>query len=491
MSSENQLPKPVLLGDVLSEVCFSDPDIPAIISADQVLDFRTLNQIAMRFQECLENDGVNRNSTVALNSHQTVVIFGFIFACARIGAKLVFASKTLASTKAIRPTHFFKSEDAQGSYQVIFRTIDDGWFSFSTSEHITGHSVDPEVDWLVLNTSGSTGNPKFFSLSQRQIMDRVRTSALDFKPRETRLGFLHKPSARPFVLRALTALLNRCAIVDSKDPEFWYRAGVDRLTASPAQVRPLLGNIALPYKLPRIELPGAEVQPDLLRTLLSSFEVVENAYGSGETGKSYSNEFRLTADGAIRCQGRKTGNRLDIVDENGVVCGPNQVGYVRIQSPSAIKRYCNDVKETESVRADGFYPGDLAAWGENAQLVIQGREDDVINVGGVKVNSKLIEQIIETTNGVRGAVAFKNPKPGRGEEIIAMVVLEEGAHLPTVVENSKDICRQKLGILFAPNVVRPISEIPLTEDGDKHRVRCQQLILERSGKVVDAELVID
>jgi o-succinylbenzoate---CoA ligase len=75
-----------------------------------------------------------------------------------------------------------------------------------------------------------------------------------------------------------------------------------------------------------------------------------------------------------------------------------------------------------------FRTDDVGHTDENSRLHVDGRVDDLVNTGGLKVAPRLVEEaIIDHVPGVAEVVVVGSPDPEWGEAVCALVVLEPGA----------------------------------------------------------------
>ena len=71
---------------------------------------------------------------------------------------------------------------------------------------------------------------------------------------------------------------------------------------------------------------------------------------------------------------------------------------------------------------------DVGHTDENARLRVDGRVDDLVNTGGLKVAPRLVEEaILEHVPGVQDVLVVGCPDPEWGEAVCALVVLEPRA----------------------------------------------------------------
>ncbi len=480
MTDENE----TTLGAAFRAVAAENRAFPAFLSEHRMLSYADFWAITERFAARMHERGIARGALVALNTNDPVVSLATLLATSLLGARMIVASKVLATTRVVRPSHFLKSPDVQGSKNVPFETIDASWFPGEgrvtfTPEPFHEGPEDLGEPWLYLHTSGTTGQPKFITLSQRVVRDRTAAITGDFPYRQTTMVSLFGYASRPFLARAMGALLNACTIVDTMDRGVWLRAGVNLVVASPDAAGRFLADARLPAKIARIEVSGAKLTDPVRDLLLQSFETVTDIYGASETNKTYRNLHALNADGSRSVKGLRLDSVVEIVDSAGQPCPPGVMGTVRVRNGYLAPGYMNDPEATARHFRDGwFYPGDFALWGDNDTLDVIGREDDVINIGGQKINALLVDMVIASVPGVRGAAAFKNPKPGAADEVLAFVEFDDNADQDRCLAEAEALCQAKLGFVFSPKALRPIDRIPRNDDGAPQRLLCQQVLLQ-------------
>ena len=87
--------------------------------------------------------------------------------------------------------------------------------------------------------------------------------------------------------------------------------------------------------------------------------------------------------------------------------------------------------EAFGVDEDGmrwFRTDDVGRTDGQARLRVDGRVDDLVNTGGLKVAPRLVEEaIVDHVPGVAEVVVVGSPDPEWGEAVCALVVLEPGA----------------------------------------------------------------
>ncbi len=474
------LTSPYNLARHYDAVALQNADFPAIIAEDAVLSHGEFRQIVLRIAGRLAADGVGPGSVVALNASWMVATLGFLLATAHLGAGFIVASPVLARTRAVVPTHFYRMPDMNGHPAVPFRLVTGDWFEADAPEFAL-QATDPDAPWLYLHTSGSTGTPKFIGLSQQMVRMRSRAAEADFPFRGTTFATYFESASRPFFARALAALLQACAIVDSRNPDFWLCCGVNLVAASPIQIIQAFGGSPLSSRIARAEVSGARIPDGEAIRLLESFDIVLDVYGASETSKSFANVITGDGFGAVVLKGQKLDSEIEIVDAAGNAVAPSMIGEVRVRNPYTAQGYIGDAASTaQAFRGGWFYPGDLACWSAQGALQIVGRQDDVINLGGYKIYGGLIDQLLTSVPGVRAAISLRNPVPGGTHMILAFIVHEDPDNIWQTNEAIISICWERLGYRFSMQALRSIDAIPHDAKGSPDRRSCEKLVLAKA-----------
>jgi acyl-CoA synthetase (AMP-forming)/AMP-acid ligase II len=147
---------------------------------------------------------------------------------------------------------------------------------------------------------------------------------------------------------------------------------------------------------------------------------------------------------------------------------------VRIASEFGIDRYIDDPKESAEVFRDGwFYPGDLGALTPDNLLIISGRQNDVLNVGGGKRAAEKVEAVLVSFNDVNEAAVFVETNKLGVEEVWAAVVCRGAID----IEKLRAHCRPRMPPVFVPAHVVTLDALPVNDTGKLDRPRLKQMVL--------------
>ncbi len=154
--------------------------------------------------------------------------------------------------------------------------------------------------------------------------------------------------------------------------------------------------------------------------------------------------------------------RIVDIDDHSKILGVGEAGELAIRGPQVMKGYYNRPEETAKVMIDdGFMlTGDVARVDENGRVYIEDRKKDMINVGGLKVYPKEVEEVLFSNGAVVDAAAVAYPDSFSGEVVKAFIVLKPGASMTE--KELVDYCSEKLAKYKVPRHVEFVSELPKT-----------------------------
>ncbi|HEY3669526.1 MAG TPA: AMP-binding protein [Acidimicrobiia bacterium] len=169
------------------------------------------------------------------------------------------------------------------------------------------------------------------------------------------------------------------------------------------------------------------------------------------------------------------GFELRIVDPaTGAVRADREVGELELRSPSVTPGYYRNADATAATFDDGWLrTGDLA-YLVDGELVVCGRQKDVIIVGGRNVFPEDIERAAGSVEGVRAGnvIAFGSDRK-RGRESIVVVAETKTDDLHEVHDSVVTRVRDAVGVPpFDVVLVRPGS-LPKTSSGKLQRSLCR------------------
>jgi acyl-CoA synthetase (AMP-forming)/AMP-acid ligase II len=145
---------------------------------------------------------------------------------------------------------------------------------------------------------------------------------------------------------------------------------------------------------------------------------------------------------------------------------------VRICSECVVDGYVGDPESTRlKFRDGGFYPGDVGRIAPGGILVLSGRRESVINLGGDKVSPERVEAVLAAFAPVRDAAAFAVVTQ-LGVQILGSAIVWRGeADMPGLQEH----LRRRLPPTFMPVMFVAVDAIPRNASGKIDRQRLKEI----------------
>ena len=155
-----------------------------------------------------------------------------------------------------------------------------------------------------------------------------------------------------------------------------------------------------------------------------------------------------------------------VVDEEGKILPPNQVGELAIKGPQVMKGYYKMEDETKKVLINGWLlTGDMAKFDEDGYFYIVDRKKDVIICSGYNIYPREVEEVLYEHEAIVEAAVIGVPDKYRGETVKAFVVLKDEYKGKISEEDIINYCRQKLAAYKIPRIVEFRDELPKSAVG--------------------------
>jgi len=141
------------------------------------------------------------------------------------------------------------------------------------------------------------------------------------------------------------------------------------------------------------------------------------------------------------------------------ILGPDEVGELSVRGPQVMLGYYHQPEETAKVLKDGWLlTGDIARIDKDGYAYVVDRKKDMINVGGMKVYPREVEEVLFQHPAVADVASIGVPDPTHGEVVRAYVVLKPGAQV--TAEELIGFVRDRIAHYKAPRTIEFRTSLP-------------------------------
>jgi acyl-CoA synthetase (AMP-forming)/AMP-acid ligase II len=490
---------PLIANDVLACAAGTAPARLAATLGEDRLTFGEVEVLANRYANALDALGARRGERVAWWSETTLEGVGLYFAISRLGLSFVPLNPAYSDDEAavvlaylrpqlliVDPEHAARAEQLIAGTETILITVGGQGTQpgVDLGERATlASSAPPSVPLpaedavcTIFLTSGSTGQPKGVMVSQRATWLRTHAGAAAYSTTggagEVVMFPLFHMAGWNFAMMAWSAR-HAAHLVRRADAEQLLGA-VGRWSPStiyciPAVWRRILeSDLDVDTRCVEWALTGtSQVTQELLAGIKERFPAARTTvnYGSTETARAVGlrDPDLFTHPGSV-------GHPIP-----GVQAKVADDGELLITSDRLMSGYFELPAETAQALQGGWYhTGDLAEQDDEGYLYIVGRKKEVIRTGGETVAPVEVEGVLAGYPGLAELAIVGIPDPQWGEVVCAVVVLNEGAVVPSV-EQLRSHIGGRLAAYKHPRRVVAVAVLPRTSaTGQVQRAKLAQ-----------------
>lgn len=353
--------------------------------------------------------------------------------------------------------------------------------------------LTPDDVCLVQYTGGTTGRPKGAMLTHRNIVANTLQARewINVKPGDPEIGI----SAFPFFhlaglmlgMMGLCSGVTQCLIPDPRETKHIcrliqkYRPTI--MANVPTLYQMLMDTPAfshLDFSTCRLCLSGAapfaEESIRRLESIVGAGKVME-VYGMTETSplltmNPYGGEKKI---GSVGIPIQSTRVKLVDTDTGTKEVPVGEAGEVIARGPQVMAGYKGKPEETDiAIREfEGekwLFTGDVAKMDADGYFTVVDRTKDMINVGGYKVFSREVEEVLYAHAMVDfcAVIGVADPErlgSERAKAVIQPAKAYEGADVGDMKKEIIDYCRENMAPYKVPKLVEFVEAIPLTAVG--------------------------
>ncbi len=348
---------------------------------------------------------------------------------------------------------------------------------FLQDVHQNPYGISPSEEPIeilrIVFSSGTTGTPKAIALGREMeaLMDMALPTWFRAGPNLSLMDLGTPTGMGEFYLSVKGGQPYLC--VGGEPQESIVRVILDNsvrtLKASPAQVAALVRELESQGRaVPSIDIvsfAGTVMPPgvaDRMRRAAEGCQIF-SSYGSTEAGAATRRLYE--SDDPFDLGQIAPGSVVEIVDEDDRPLPQGETGRIRHRSPGMSRGYLGDPETTSKNFKEGwFYPGDLGFIREDGGLSLAGRESEVLNAGGVKIDPNRLDHAAMAHPKVIDACSFNYPGESGLEQIGLALVTEDDVDVEALIADLK----AEFGHA-APTLVARIDEVPRNAMGKPMR----------------------
>ncbi|RSZ61383.1 (2,3-dihydroxybenzoyl)adenylate synthase [Corynebacterium hylobatis] len=156
-------------------------------------------------------------------------------------------------------------------------------------------------------------------------------------------------------------------------------------------------------------------------------------------------------------------DEVRIVDPEGNDLPDGERGLLLTRGPYTPRGYFNAPEANEKSFLDGWYcPGDVVVRRPDGNLVVQGRDKDIINRGGEKISAEEVESLLYQIDGVEQLAVVAMPDEVYGEKVCLYAVIRDG-HTLTLEQACEHLREVGIAAHNLPERIEIVDRLPMTK----------------------------
>jgi len=330
----------------------------------------------------------------------------------------------------------------------------------NSAEKQLNSSFDVAQTTWYLATSGTTGDPKWFSHSFLSLTASIKHSD---QLQNLCWALLYQPFRFAGLQVVLQALLSGADLVDAADYEpialitRLKQCEVTAISATPSLWRQLLmtgllGDVNLKY----ITLGGEIADQSVLDKLSRLFPKAKlrHIYASTETGVGFVVIDGLVGFPATWLEDASRAVTIKVSDKHHLLVRPSHQVCQTLKQQTDEQGYVDTLDKVQIV---------------NDRVVFLGRATGTINVGGNKVHPEKVEQVILQCSDISQAKVYAKKSALMGELVVADITIVNTDDEDQVKQQVLRICKNQLQRFEIPTKINIVNDIAHDPSGKINR----------------------
>jgi long-chain acyl-CoA synthetase len=473
------------------------PGTPALIEGDRTVTYGELAVLVRRTTCHLTAHGFRRGDRIGLCLRDTCDHLIALLAVAHMGGVAVPLDWRARPTENARfilqlgLTSVLAEPDSRLTGDCAVVLLDEGWRHAvdRIAVHVGGQSPGDWTDPFVISaTSGSTGNPKFTSMTHSQyhfaIAGMFELMGLSGEHRFLCTLPLYYSGGRnsclAHLLRGDSVVLYPSLFGTAEYLDAVSRHRITVGVVVPSMVRRLLSTRGSKPMLPGLAkffCTGAplhaEEKREAARRLSPSFH---ERYGTAETLAISVLRPEDLAERADSVGHPHSLVEIEIVGDDDQPLPDGEVGRLRIRGPGVGSPLPGPAVDM-NFHNGWYYPGEIARLDEAGYIFLQGRTSDVIIRSGAKIYPAEVEAALLEHPGVIEAAVLGHRGIDGEETIMAFVVPRDGLSVGELLGH----CRARLTPHKVPRQIRYLEQLPKNTAGKIDKLALAKTLAGDSG----------
>ncbi|MDQ5984407.1 MAG: Triostin synthetase I [Syntrophus sp. SKADARSKE-3] len=435
----------------------AEPDRPFILNGETYGD---IHRLAGGLYHYTTSSGICR-PWICLCTEDKSLIMAALLAALAGGPRLIlpYAHSCQALSEvceAAGPAFFLTKGEGGDDYPPGPAVITP--FDFPVGKALPDGQCDPDEPFLTLFTGGSTGMPKMWPKTPRNMFGEARyqTDALNVSPDDLFLSTVPPNHIYGLLFTVLVPFIGRACVLGSI---FTFPREI--LKAAKTFRATILVSIPVHYRI----LNTDSLHGNYLRAALSSAGMLDKDDALAfrqKTGVDVLEVYGSTETGGIA-------TRRHFVDgDTWVPMDPItweiQEGVLRVRSAFLSPELPRD--------SHGYFmTADCVDKAEDNRFILRGRADDIVKIGGKRVNILAVQAKLCQLPDVRDAVVISRPAgQGRQNELAALVVANSDVIL------LRRLLAEISEAYAIPKHIVTVDRIPMTPAGKYDRAEIERLL---------------
>lgn len=396
------------------------PDKIAFIVNDETCDYASLAKYNRKVANFLSQNGIKPEDRVIVESDHTLPYIYVWYGIQLLGAVFVPLEKNTPSNRIIEISKELetdkiitlnKRDDLEGAWSIeeIMPQVE------TMSDEYNAVEPDPESLGEILFTTGTTGKSKGVMVSYANQINIALAGIETTNIQPDNVWLIPTPMNHAAGLRkahiAMAVGSTVCLLEGFRNFKLYFKTihdyNVTSLYLPPSAIHLLLtlcaknleelnGKIRFIYSS---STAYPEADKEKMRKLMPD-TYMYNCFGCSEVGVVCTDEFCVS--GGSKYQGSvgkpNSLSEIIIVDEDGNEIKDSSAenpGLIAIRSKSVTKGYWNEPEQTAKAIKNGMLVmSDLCYFAPNGELILIGRSNDTINLGGFKIAPLEVEELV-------------------------------------------------------------------------------------------------